>query len=461
MRPNPQLTPRSVGLGDDFTDHFQGDPLFAQAWGQIYGQMQADGTAQLADFQSRVSEAQTAFTNAYTQIVDNDLSKSPQDIVNAARDLVLVGKTIGGAVSAIEGLISIGGQVDPSKVANTFVGTMIGIGTLVGGLSAGVGAAIIGGFGAVVGFLDSLSTPATAGPMVQICAASQYGTDVYQYTEAGTNRPMKFTVGCVGVYPLSPTPPSPGSFGWRRFPDPNNPADAAWFQIGQLAIPGDTSRTNGFEWQDAFWNLGYSRSYNTAWYPANTNLRPIDAAFPEYRYLECELSQSAISDFQRAFFTAWKANREYALNGLQPQRDAAVLVHVLNLWNASHLPGPQKSWLTQNGVSLFQGGCPGNLTPYLESLVSESRGLKDAPWDPAIGGLNYNDGPIRTARLAVVVIGPPATKSSTGAKVVTTVAVAAGATLAGSALYAWLAKKSLGSVLDRLWDETGGRVFKR
>ena len=456
-------------------------------------------TGQLTD---QLNGAKTAFTNAYEQITSQGLTAITSNPVAAAKQFVLAGNSIAGAVQTVLGLASnLSSEAKVIKVATTvlssFTGVMVALLVgVTGAITAGVGAIIVGLVATAVAFLNSLfaKAPQPTANQVQICTSPV--SVLADKTYAGL--PIAFTIGCVPVYTSNPQI-GPGSTAWRSFPDPNNPADAAWFRPIYLYGGGPGL------WNDAdFWAVAIGT-------PAEMG-RPIDVAFPNYRYLECEMydidpgsesfAQSAIfngtnstdttantyvvpsnytppkytpkttvTDFQKAFFAAWKANSEYALNGLVPQTDPIVLLHLIRIWNAAHWQGQVVVFqqTTLPTASVYPSPCvPSPM--YAESLVqnvplSNTDPYFAPPQGAALAGgatqaIFVHGGDIRSVPVTTnlqPLTNPPSTT-------VQTVATAAGATavaaVVGTVAYSYVTGTALSTVYKGLWSAVK-RVFVR
>ncbi|HZU83491.1 MAG TPA: hypothetical protein VE987_11265, partial [Polyangiaceae bacterium] len=307
-------------LGDGLSEFnalmASGNPNFQNAWNDVQSQLAAEYGPGSAAYQDAILQAQDAMGQAYSGL-SQLAGVDPTTIANKARDYVLLGKTVSGAVSTIEGLIQDAntGQVTPAVVAG-FMGTMIGLGIALGAISAGVGAAIIGAVGAIVAVFQQfgLFQPSPpGGGSQQICSAGANGSDVflgatgpvYKQNSFGIDYSayrLGYTIGCLGVYVVDPAHCriEPASSEWRRFPNPNNPDDTPWFSFGAVGGANGSGQPDGswvFPWGGAgntlaVYNMGWSKPNDNSAF-ANLNIRPIDAAFPYWRYLECRMAQVA------------------------------------------------------------------------------------------------------------------------------------------------------------------------
>ena len=505
-----------VGLGDglsEFNSLVQsGDQSFNSAWNDVQKQIESEYPAGSGELQDAMLQAKTAMGNAYSGLAQL-AGVDPGVIANKARDYVLLGKTIAGAVSTIEGLIQDmnNGTVTPA-VVGSFIGTMVGLGIAFGVVSAGVGAAIVGAVGAIVALFQQfgLFQPGpSGGGNQQICTAGADGSDVY----IGQNGPvyssgslqiddsryrLGYTIRCLAAYVVDPQHCriEPSSYAWRHFPNPGNPNDSAWFKFGAAGGGNGSGQPDGvwqFGWGGTgnnvvIYSMGWSKPNDSNAF-ANLNIRPIDAAFTYWRYLECRMDQvqrgesqlglsgndqAMMLDFERAFFQAWKANEEYALNGLQPQDPGQVLINLVRLWNMAH-NGPSIT-ISQVDCPAFQGGCPDPLTPlymnYVASAMSYLQNTDQALTDgngnlvvnfgtrknvPARISFTNRHGGINPVLLQAGVSAAPS-GMSTGAKIAVGTAVVVGGTAAGIGIYALIKHQAYSTVAKALWRNTGGRV---
>lgn len=443
------------------------------AWSAVSDQLTAEG-APAGD----IDAAKHAFTDAYNQLNRTASYTSAADLASAAGKYIRAGRTAAGAIEHLGDLVAAGtsGDPPPAQVANTFMGTMIGIVVAAGGLSAGVGAVIMAAVTAVLGLFQELGFFGSPPKGQEVCPG------------AFADPPAAAVLGaCAVVQTTSPKgangrpvnwpPATPGAGYWRRFPAKSNAEDfAVWYTQNGADRGGAWPKTGidgrPYPYPDRWWTR------SEAW------RRLIDAAFPEYRLLECEQQsaacgapggtlaeklsaemwrrlrpptplQLALCDFGAAFFAAWQANKEYALNGLVPQDDWQVLVHVARVWNAarevgtgqyiltpgpkpgldlaalppaasfppgagggSGLPGGGGGAFGTPGLGTFSGGlpaCTGEGAPlaYEAYLVGQAMGQGAAEGDPSLfrsGGLALNTGP----KKAVKVVPPPPILLHTG-----------------------------------------------
>jgi len=335
-------------LGQDPSD-FSGLPTVAQqAWPAVANQLLAEGVNPndngegQAAFQAAQEQFATAYNDMTQQMGVTDYAQAAQ----GAAQYVLAGKTVAGAVQTVTGLISQAQGINSVQAATTFVGSffqvLVTASIGAGVVSAGVGAAIMVGIGVALEVIQS-AFPGASAPAGQL-VCSNGSTQIYC---AGAT----FSVGCLCCVALTAeeaqSPISPGTTEWRNFPSPTLAADAAWF----LFVPFSSTSSfldplsltsspqigtpNGVaKWGNAQWSGGYPGQ------------RPIDSAFPDYHQLECDQATpfggevepcpAALVDFTNAFFSAWKANRAFALNGLTPLKDELVLLQTIATFNRAY-----------------------------------------------------------------------------------------------------------------------------
>jgi hypothetical protein len=391
--------PRRVGFGSGLPDFNAlvavdastgqpADPVFASGWTAIQAQLTAEGTT---DF----TGAKIALADSYTSLIGSDFGLQAQDAIDAAKKYVTIGQTIVGAVGTVTSLIQAGNSgSNPTQVFQAFTGTMIALAVSTGAASAGVGAAIVG----VVAISIDLFNQVVGGPakvynstntLLSPCDPINKGP--YGPFNIDQNSPPSFGVGSIAAWGPSYSPDSPL---WRSFPDPS--ADPVWFVQGQIG-PGN--------WKGAFFGAvnpqtDQGNTQDKWWRPAGTNpagvdqtARPIDNAFPAYTCvvessvgLQLDTTGwptdwvSTYRAFVAAYQAAWRANAAYALNGLKPQDDAQVLVHLIRMWNRSH-DGPPYTLLQSSS--------------YVGQLVTSAFGAGSQSDIAGNGGLLVNFGPAK------------------------------------------------------------------
>jgi hypothetical protein len=396
----------------DFDYLMKSDVNFSSAWGDIQTHLDAEGAGPLGADVTRLEGAKTAFTDSFQQLSTGFGLSSGVDIATKAKSAVLLGHTLSGAISSVTGLVNSVTSGNSLEVGQAFIGTMVAAMTISGVATAGVGAAIVGAVGAVMSMLGPMLGKPPA-PEYSICADSRYTT---------RNKP-DWTVGCVAAYGNKI---SPGSSNWRPFPNEANKYkgsgpvtamtrwDSNWFVKPPDILSGSTGgSTVGGTTDSDNAEFTYSTHDNGA------NLPLIDVAFPNYRAVvgsrgNVRVSNSSfmsahpgvslgqgdmwvnVPGFLDAYMTAWKHNQEYILNGIIPQSDEDVLIHLLRLWNHSH-SGPTYELVQFN-------------TPYANSLVYNA--ISANPTDLLTGsGLMINGGPILAATIPVVMVSSPATQA--------------------------------------------------
>lgn len=440
---------RCTGLGQSFDPNaFQAqltsNPDFQNGWNTVQSQLQSEGVTAASPGAAAdlLQAAQLNYQESFTGIISNNIDAAAAGTVgNMAAQFTIAGHTVAGAVNTIQGLVQTAQTGTPLEIVTAFTGTLLPIAAGLGIATAGVGAAIVAAATLVFDLLDSVVGTHKPPTGQQIEPGCYTGAD-----PAAGIAPPAFTIDYVmfladvpqGAHSGGTAILSPGTSQWRRFPSPN--ANPEWFQVPTYGPWGNSfvSRMYGGEFVACLWDKSRGGIDPTiSW-------RPIDLAFGVYRYLECE--QSALSSdpnvaqFQQAFFSAWKANKEYALNGLAPQSDAQVFLHTLRLWNASHdgsttvvLPNAGFSPSDDRSSPLFQGACPGSSAPYFSYLVEEALPAAESGLvSPDGSTLVLNSGASKQALLMASGATGGLKSSSTGMSTAGKVAV--GASLAGVAV---------------------------
>lgn len=443
--------PRKPGFGAgllDFEAYAASDPNFTNGWAGVQSQL----VAELAD-SSQINLAKTAFTNSFEQLAAN-MGVTGDEAIAAAKQFTTLGHTVLGAVSTVQGLITTVESGSAPAITQAFTGVLISIGVGSGLVSAGVGAAIAFAITAVLAALGDLGFfTSNAPPTYDIPGCGKW-TSVPDYL-----------IGCMGVWAKGSSPNltqpfrvAPGSPNWRSFPQPGTPgpyvsgADKEWFVPNLMSV--------------GIWKGILIDSTDTGNLTRTDGSRAIDRAFPSYGRLAADAGiagqirnvllnvnlPAAISpgsNFQKAFFSAWRSNAEYALNGLKPRPDEEVLIHTLRLWNRAHAGPP---------VVLSQSEAT-----YAHSLVSAGLNLVQSN-DVGLtsgAGLLVNSGAMRTQTPQIVKlhlstkagatsVGSSAPMSTT-TKVVAGTAAVGGAALLGTAVFAFATHKSIDTVFSSAW----------
>jgi len=408
-----------VGLGDGGCDpSITNTSEFKAAWAPIEKQLRAEGGDDFV-----VAAAQTTLCNSFSGLL-NQPGVDPHDALNAASQLTTYAHTAVGAAGHIESLISAAQSgAPPSQVVGQVGGLIVGVLVATSAVTAGAGAALIAGLAVAGELLDKIGLFGKSG--VRVC------------DNVSCDPPPKFVVNCVCFY--DPIVQSPSSPNWRKFPDPSN---QDWF--------------GPYVW--------FNR------------MRKIDAVFPEFRQLECEAAtlygSAPQEQFLAAFYGAWKANKEYALNGLNAAPDWQVLINTVRMWNLAHEDGAGYSFYPADPQYLLKPPGPGDLrctTPsilYVSTLVNDVLNNSNVPKDVVRNGRVFiHTGPKKRPRLHIVPGGinpnpppQPSTMKTTGlstpAKVAVGVAATAGAGLATAAIVAWIKKQTINEVLSAAWRKT-------
>jgi hypothetical protein len=473
--PLPERSRRRLGLGD-FGPGDLANPDFTAGWAQVQAQL----TPELPTLDPNAAgdllqAAQQSYQDSFHQILgDPNLSTSlAGQIGDISAKFTLVQHTVAGAVNTVQGLINTAKGLNPVQVAvqvaSQFSGPLLAEAAAAGIMSAGVGAAVVALSGVVLPLLVQMfSQPPTGGVQIQPgCFATPGWSNDFSvgYLMFQADVPAKSATDG-GTARISPT----DAAHWRSFPLANDPV---WFAV-PVHAGGQVPRFFGGYFSHCYWDGSAPGPDPTA------NWRWVDLAFPDYRYLECEQSMftsdpkwAPLVDFQRAFFAAWKANQEYALNGLQPLPNAAVLLRTLRLWNLSH-DNSTTIPITSSGstVPALEGPCPApwgqlNIVPYINyfveaALVHAENTLMNADHSqlvlnagPRKAGLPVPGGfLVNIAAAGAIGAGASAPMSTTG-KIAVGTALVGGATAAGIAVYASRHGLSFGAAAKRLW----GKLF--
>jgi hypothetical protein len=488
---NDQLAPtsaRRAGLGAPAITPLVQSALNTDpsSWQGVWTTMQNEGWAQ-----PQIDAAASKFVSTYTQIAQNSIIGENPDPGAAAASFTMVGNTIAGAVNTVEGLVSAVSSGSVPQAMNAVIGLVTSVvpaAAAAGAVSLGVGAAIVIGAALVEGLISNMfgSQPTPEGSV---------GNCPY-YGSGGAPTILVNYAWSWG----KPVPTGPSNALWRRFPDPSNSSDAGWFvsynRNGQLDLGGDTK---------TWWWAAGQQNVSDEWYacltmPQDSGKRPIDQLCYEngnsvYHHLECEAAiakavpqdgspAAALAKFQQAFFAAWKANREWGLNGLPQRPDVAVLQQTLVLWNNAH--GSSQTVTIKPSQDAPLGAvapCPSpqlwsllhqSLTPYAAILLGQSGG--DMAGGVLVNGnIVLNAGPSKTrvdgteatwsgwgANAALTGgIGSksaPASSSSTASTVALGAAGVVGVGLLSAFLYARHKKTTTKAVLKTAWGKTGGKI---
>jgi hypothetical protein len=519
---NSQLDPRvlypglRMGLGvptglPDFASLIAQEPSAATAWTQVQNQINVENAGNPANAQALLGTASQQFYTTWTQLSQNYPASSISDlqtISDAAGALMMNTSTIAGAVQNVQGLIQGAQSGNVPEIVQSVTGTIvsgIGLEVAAGAISFGAGAAIVAGLELADAAFQALFGQSQ--PAATICGNN--------LSAAPT-----FAVNCTWTFGQI-IKGGPGTSGktnpyWRRFPEAFNKNDLWWYgnrtngvytpvnsseaaQAGLIGYPSSTTWTSGLS--SDTWSMSLADITN--------NYRPIDAAFPQFHQFECDLaavnpaaslpdlggtftgtvlglsvstvysqSQVAFAKFVQAFYAAWKANAEYAINGLAPQSDAAVLAQTIKFWNDAHPSAGAADYAInpkntaqdayQTDVASPGTSCSGDLGShyyYLQMLLPEllANNYPTVPFN-ASGGIVIHAGAIGSQignKILPITVAPPVAAGSDGSAlkgVAYGAAAVAAASLLGTAVYARATKKSYGSVWKGIWGKTGGRV---
>lgn len=412
-----------------FDDLVNSGSAASSAWATVQTQLSlegADGTAVLA--------AKNTFADAWTSMTSSALGIDPTSAIGYAKNFTLASKTIAGSVATVEGLINAANNSStPTEVAatfNLFAGTMVAAAVALGAVSAGVGAVIVAAVGIVASVLEGfLGSP----PGVEVCPG------------VSCNPPPNWVVNCTCVWGKAY---SPGAHGWRPFPTGKD-----WFTLGATAtlVDGLTGEVNAAV-----------DSTTRSFFATSPLYRPIDILFPNYASLE-QTPPAVLADFHKAFFSAWKANQEYALNGQKAQSDAVVLQHTILVWNRAH--ASSSTTLLSRGTSMYEQ------TLVIDAISTASRAADAVDYVQGQSFVIYT-GPrkvyVRPLHLtlpkgsatgATLTPGSSST-SSVGKSIAVVSLIVVGAGAAGLGVWAYATHQSYLGALKGVWRATGGKAIK-
>jgi hypothetical protein len=473
----PGLYP-ATGLGD-FTSDLAGSPSFQQGWSSLQNQItyetqqQGMSSAALSD---KLNAAQSLYENSYQSLLTqgfNAGSLADGDPIagatSAASQLVAAGSTVLGAVNTVQGLVNAAEHGTPTQIVQAFTGTLVtleGIAVSAGLIAPGVGAAIVAGITIVAGLLEQV-LGGTAVPTTMIGQCQVPNTDLPSWT-VGATYPEKSSS-------QQPLPAGPIDTRWRKFPVTSKAADAWWFapytgpSTSSYTLTIDTLPLSNVP---GAWSITWTSGSSTdTWYNCGgVGTRPIDAAFAAYYQLECDITFAnqtlalqesgigevawTIAQFTKAFFAAWAANNEYAMNGYNAVSDEKVLAHVITHWNAAHAPGigytlspPSAS---SSGANAIHSGSCSPAASYVHLLAGSLTNQ---------GTLQINTGALyvvqNVGNLKSDIVTPT---TSTTKKVAVGAAVAAGGLLTAAAIHSYITSTAFSYVLGKGWDAAKGFV---
>lgn len=347
------------------------NPLISQNLHDVLATAKAEGIDALNLGQEQLSRVKTLF-ESFNQVYNSHSMQGAANAVaqsiGAARQFVTSNHELSGALGATQGLVtafanaSKNGSTNPIDLVAGLSGPIMAAAVAAGAASMGVGAAVV----AVIAIADELLDAAG------VFGAPKPGFTVggpaappWEYT--GSSQTPTMTINGTVVYDdhnvqvISPTDRQ----DWRHFPEPNNKDDSFWFSLYG-------PKTNFTQWRGAAWivnpNLGDAGSDNNNMFlkmwrdmaekmtgaPDSFTHTPMSSLFPEWWAANLSMMPgvrsfqgatldaeklNALQNFTHAFFQAWKANKEWWLNGRQGGADLDVLAHLITLWNRSHDPG--------------------------------------------------------------------------------------------------------------------------
>jgi len=452
-----------IGAGGgipDFATLITSVPQAGSSWNGVNAQLTAEGNGPGTAVNA---VAQQNFYMTWTQLQQQTGAATSADLTtvsNAAGSLLMNTSTIAGAVSNVEGLIAGATSGNTTAIVQSFTGAIvsgIGLEVAAGSISLGVGAAIVFGLEIAAAAFSQLF--GQSAPAATVCNS--------QLSYVPT-----IVVGCTWTAGAE-IKGGPGTGGhpnpyWRRFPEPSRTGDSWWFQAHAPLFDTWTSGSSSDQW-------GYD---NSAAEQASAP-RPIDAAFRVYHQLECDVravamvavlpdgggpyvsitnglpgfatarpSDVAFARFIMAYFAAWKANQEYAFNGLRPPSDdGTVLAQVAKFWNDAHesagagdytiAPRNTNQDAYQTDPVTPTATCEGNLTDeyyYVQMLLPYVTAQLPNPPTDSNGNLTIHTGARKSGAIAAGAHGaaaPAGSSSSAG-----TVVLVGGGLLAAAAA-AW------------------------
>lgn len=419
-------------MGGSYADLSSDNPLLATAGSQISAQIQAEGAAaqeSAALIQSKISAAHDKLADTFSSLNDSANGfqmaiDGPGGIVDVAQQTVIAANTVAGAVGSITDLVNAASSSpDAVKAAGNAIVGLVVAAAVAGGASAGIGAVIVAGAALVLDVLEKAGLFGNA-PIATVC-----GVDLsWQPT---------IIVNCAYSNGARRTPTSSV---WRTFPEPV--ADPFWYTTdnsGALSF----SPYQGL-WRGDLWGCGSI---------AGTGRRLIDQAFPAYNQLHTEAFDDALtakttdavvystSRFRKAYFTAWKANAAFALNGLKAMPDEQVFAQTLAAWNAAHW-----DWkfidLTPETAGQLYG------FKYAPQLLTDLVNSPPANLTQSGGGFLFNCGPQRANFPPPTFIYSKSSTSTTTSKVLLGTVIIGGL---GTALYAHATGQTFGGVFRSAW----------
>jgi hypothetical protein len=354
-----------------------GQPLYQQRTErQLVGAVDL-GLEALTAAAPGLAQLQLAQTN-FAPIAKQIISESTGDANLLKANLFNAAELFGRTYRDLAGPLNAASQAFDGAVAHTFATkTVLGAGLQIAGLvngamglaeasKSGNREAVISSTKAVVGAAVStllaagaVGAPETAG----ISAAVALGITVFLEfgvflaglgDSGGDDGCMANPTIIVGSPPsvgnrvcmIDEVNKNPASEKWRPFPELGGTYIKTGLPITSATVPGKS-------WYDFWFEVLHMRYRSIFAHSADRDVRRIDIAFPMYVELETQAKQPGpVGDFYKAYFSAWKANRELDLNGLKSSGDEVPLIHVVRAWNLTHEPGAGYQ---------FEGGYIGSL----------------------------------------------------------------------------------------------------
>lgn len=423
---------RGLGASDD-CGGLAGSPEFLSAQSDLANQIKSEGGTQ-----TEIDVAKATFcTSAGNLAVQAGVT--PEDAIHAAAKYTAVTKTIAGVASHVEGLMQAAQSGPSSQVVSQMAGLVVTV-AVAAGASAGIGAAVMLGAALVGKLLDEIGV-----------FGNLKGVDVGGGVHC--DPPPTFVVNHSCFW--DPIVHDPSSPNWRKF-------------------PSTASINSGEPWPGFLASPEYSTETGRA--------RLIDRMFPQFHQLECEQTVgyaldgvrlqdvglakgAAIYDFLASYFGAWKANKEYTLNGLQAAEDWQVLLSTVWAWNRLHEPGDGYDFTPVNKSEMLNANeaCRSGMKPYVSMLIEDVLNSSESSKAPG-GKIHIYTGPPKTIpidkprllRLGLIHFDPAPTKSTATKVVAGTLGTAAVGTL-GLWLYSKAVNTTVSEILKRAANAVRGK----
>lgn len=469
----------------DFQRYYNTVPQFAQAWDSYAAQVTAEGNS------NALTIASDTFFSTFTQITKANpgLLNDVSTVAQTTHDFMQASSTVYGAVQTANGLLTAIKNDDGSyestqatiAAINAVVGTTVTIVAATAPATYGVGALIAAAIAITFELLDLFGAfgKPTPPPVTAIC-----GNNL-------SYRPP-IVVGCTWCSGpnLDPNVVSvkPGAEGWRAFPGKGSP----WFSKTLSSAQGIAT----FQWVSLGWKSPiylYSidssgKSQLTSTGPQQS--RPIDAAFPQYAWLEQDpvtatspfFQLPQVGQFRQAFFAAWRGAKASAFNGSPVLDDADILLTALQVWNTAHSSETYHDLVADD---LFID--PNNADSAAIRAYGPSSGIANPTFNLAWhantnrpgylgnGVIRINMGPqhappatagaVKTVSLrlrgAATELATSASSTSTTKKVAAYTGIVVGSAALGIGAWSLATHQGFFTVLKGLWHSTGGKLIAK